>query len=60
MEISNATLQELINAARDAAEILQLRAQALEKRGESSSIERIAVMNLNMALLAVEDEIETK
>ncbi len=58
MIISHEALQELIKAAHDAAEILQLRAQELEKHGESSSVERIAVMNLNMALLSVEDEMQ--
>ncbi len=55
MDTSEA-LRELIDAAREAAEVLQVHAQKLEHRGESSSIERIAMRRINMALLALEDE----
>ncbi|HXH02455.1 MAG TPA: hypothetical protein VNN09_03965 [Candidatus Competibacteraceae bacterium] len=58
MEASEA-LQELLEAAHEAAEILQLHAQNLEQRGESSSVERIAVMRLNMALLAIEEQLSS-
>ncbi len=57
MEPTRETMNELVEAAREAAEILQLHAETLEKRGESSSVERIAVMRLNMALLAMEDQL---
>lgn len=54
MDNARERLSDLMDAAREAADLLQLHAERLEREGESSSAERIAVMRLNMALLALE------
>ena len=58
--LAESTLKELIQAANDAAEIMQINAKRLESRGENSSLERLAVLRLNMAMLAVEEKIQSR